>query len=267
MTIEPIFNSKITQQQAANTEVVSSYFVDTLLSTRQHLTPQEAHRDAQKILYFFDRMNIPAPENHDEFINGSEGNIILSNQLGLVIRIEQKHPKEGNRINNNGYILKPISFIETDQTIIELCPTIKICRNQDMVYPLKETLKKTGINYHDESLENTGTIPVQTKLFPNGIICVMDRLAVKHTSIYSNKKECSLEKAAQKIQDKLYSPLRKAFKKAWGNQNKTNNFFSLCKKFKKQKKLITDWNCTNPWNSKTTEAGKSAKQYDLRMAA
>ncbi len=266
MAIHPIFETTITNHDAARTEIASSHFVDKLLSERNYFHPQESHLDAQKILLFFEKLNLPAPENKDEFVIGTAGDIVFSNTLGLVIRIESKYPKNGSRINNNGYILKPIASIETDLSIIEVCPAVKLVERLIDVYALKSTLEKTSVDYDDSDLENTGIVPIHTLNFPNGNIVVTDRLAVSNLDPKDCRIKNRLEIEAERAQDKLYSPLRKAFKKAWANERNIPNFITLCQKFKEQRKLVTGWNDFTVNDRKTKRAVTAAKQYDRKLA-
>lgn len=264
MTIEPIFETTI-EDEASDIKLPNTYFANALKKVSYRQLKEET---LKKTMYFFKKCSIPAPEEPNEYLNGTEGFLIFSNKLGLVIRIEEKKDTihTCHRINNNGYILKPIASIDIQNLIIEICPTTEVETDARKTTLLRRRLRNTKVNYWDDQTSNSGTIPIKTPNFPNGVTVVIDRLAVKKRFGHAIRIKKALEKEAEKAQDELYSPLRKAFKDAWHNKNKAPKFLSLCQAFKEQGKLIAGWNNLKDPYFKTREAIKSAEQYDKRLS-
>ncbi len=267
MFIEPIFETTITNQEADKTQLANTDFVTSLINFGKNNRSKFNESSAKKVLCFFKKLSIPTPENYNELLIGSEGILLFSNKLSLVIRIEAKKTRHlCHRINNSGYILKPISSINAEDIIIEVCPAIKLGATRQDVYKLSKKLKDTKIKYWDNKTHNTGIIPSATINFPEGVIVVTDRLAVREISGYTFRKKTVSENEAEKAQDELYSPLRKYFKETWNDKNKVPEFLSLCEEFKSKGKLIAGWNNSNNEYFKNEAAAKAAAQYDKKLS-
>ena len=200
---------------------------------------------ANKIKYVFDRMGIPMPYDEDDFLDGTEGALVALNKYGLVIRIEWKDSTNSrcvaNRVNDSGFVLKPIASIDLGDVVMEVCPATEVMSNADHVDDLKDKLKDDGIDYWDCQLNNSGYLPVKTADFPKGIPIVIDRLAVMNLNKSSDRIRTALSKKVELIQDELYSPLRKSFSKEWHSNSGFKDFFDLCQQFKEDKKLNLGW--------------------------
>ncbi len=263
MFIEPIFKTTI-GKEAFYALTPNTKFMKYIKYRDSSLHSEES---LKKVTYFFDKCLMPVPEEDDEFLKGNEGILVFSNKLGLVIRIERKHNpvNKFHRINDNGYILKPIASIDIQSFIIEICPTTKVETDDRKIFSLQNNLKHTQINYWDTQISNMGTIPINTPNFPNGVTVVIDRLSIRKRFGHAIRIKRALEREAEKAQDELYSPLRKAFKEAWNDKSRTPEFFNLCQTFKEQGKLIAGWNHLKDPYFKTRKAIKSAIEYDKRF--
>ncbi len=259
MIIEPIFET-VLEDKNLNKILNHTYFT---ISLESHFDPDTISR----ISYALEKLPIPTPKYADESLVGAGGSLILSNKLSLAIRIEQtKQLILKDDIEDNGYILKPIASIKLKNATIRVCPAVNVNKHILVAEELKKTLKETSVLFWDSQENNVGNIPIKTPKFPKGVNVVIDISGVKKFSSYPNRIKGALEKEAEKAQDELYSPLRKAFKEAWNDKNKAPEFLSLCQIFKEQGKLIAGWNNIKDWYSKTERAAKAAAQYDKRLS-
>lgn len=259
MTTEPIFEIFV-KDKDLDEMPNHTYFT---MSLERHFDLDTIDRISSTL----ERLPIPTPGYADECLHGIAGSLILSNKLSLAIRIEQtKQTILKDDINDNGYILKPLASIKLKDVTIKVCPAVNVNTKQHIAEKLKKTLKETNVMFWDSQTNNVGNIPIKTPSFPKGVDVVIDISGVKKLSNYPNRVKNSLEREAEKAQDELYSPLRKAFKEAWNNKSKSQDFLNLCQAFKKQGKLIAGWNSINDWCSKSERAAKAAAQYDKRLS-
>ena len=238
------------------------------------------------VLDAFEKMGQPAPEDKNEFMDGTEGALVFLNRFGLVLRIEQnsdfvKSPVPTDRIDYSPFILKPIASIKVGKAIFEICPGCLLDTDEEKSKFLYKQLKEQSIEFFDNQVSNSGRVPVHTPLFPEGIPVVIDRGAVRELTgslsyvrallgIFKSK---NFREAAA-AQEELYTPLRDSFDAAWPDKSelpdtlKMKRFWNLCEGYTKDEKLTAGWKdaiCTVDSYYKQGEAQKTAAIYGLRL--
>lgn len=251
------------------------------------------------VLDVMDKLGLPLPESHREFMAGTEGALLFLNKYGVVLRIErQQHPDGGGdnfgfyeagdfsfeRIDSNPWVLAPIATLTAGAAIIEICPGCHVEGDINVNKDLQRKLRREGVDFWDDGLRNIGRVPVKTPSFPAGIPVVVDRLAVRELTqkvsplkkalkditgiTRREEKEC---KEAQTAEENLYRPLQESFAAAWPDRKKMKDFWALCVQYVANGGLVTGWNEHNPWGALTSNKGTVAKivadGYAKRMGA
>jgi len=233
------------------------------------------------VLDVFEKMEVPIPETGDEFMDGTEGALVFLNRYGLVIRIERESDfKESSfmpdRINDSPWILKPLASINAGKVVIEICPGCFQEKGREKLADLFGKLYVQNIKFWDTKFSNIGRVPVNAKCFPEGILVVIDRLAVARLTDSMASVRLSLEeleevREAGEAQEKLYGPLRQAFDTAWSDNQEPDNqkmkqFWDICRKYKKEEKLVAGWNEPQSFDDeKVIEAKNVAAVYEDRL--
>ena len=238
------------------------------------LTGKFGRETAVKIVESFQKLNLPAPQNKEEFLVGTEGCLVLLNRYGLVMRIEIADLEESDwpaeRINDSGWIVQPVASFDAGKATIEICPGLDFERDKQQRWFLQEQLQNESINFWDsEGVDNIGRLPVKTPRFPEGVPVVIDRLAVVRLSrsIEPVREELKVHaREAAEAQKNLYAPLRRAFAAAWEGTGKMESFWSLCQFYVGENKLVAGWNEAKDGDShKSLAAAKAAKIYAARL--
>ena len=74
------------------------------------------------VMQVFEKLDRSAPEYDEEFVNGTDGPLLLLNRFGLVLRIENAETKQGTRINDSAWIVPALVSIPAGKALIELVP-------------------------------------------------------------------------------------------------------------------------------------------------
>lgn len=220
----------------------------------KYLTDYFSAADAEKICTTLSNLQRPLPGD-DAFLKGTDGCIVFDEEYGVVIRIEKKSV---SRIIHP-LVLQPLASIETEKSIIEICPGVHTNHDHDIPSFLHKKLKSDQLNFFDDQTANTGKLPFSTSEFPEGVPLVIDRPAVRQLSdeVSLVKKYiptvCNIfnpksRKPEEIAQDVLYAPLRKLFHDAWPDisqkqpdAKKIARFWRECRNYTKQGKLVAGW--------------------------
>ena len=228
------------------------------------------------VLDAFEKMGQPAPEFSNEFKIGTEGVLVFLNQFGLVLRIEKESDFIASRvtperINDSPWILKPIASIKVgNNAVFEICPGCFLEEDTKKTADLIDLLRKQNIDFWDVHFSNIGCIPVKTPRFPEGILVIIDRLAVTNLTKNITPVRLSLEefeeaREAWEAQEELYGPLRQAFDAAWTDTQKMEQFFGLCRRYENEEKLVAGWNESRFFGgNKARQAKRAAAVYEDR---
>ncbi|MBU6474610.1 MAG: hypothetical protein KGL10_00125 [Alphaproteobacteria bacterium] len=234
---------------------------------------------AQNVLEVFDKLGLAAPRNGTEFLAGAEGGLVFLNQYGLVMRIEHADPENGrfgwSRVDDSGWVLRPIAGIEAGHAHIELCPGCNLEKDETKITYLRERLHEQQIDFWDRWLVNIGRVPVCTEQFPDGLPVVIDRLAVSALTDDVNPVAKALEKEAHQaaeVQETLYAPLRKALEAAWPDKagrsdaEKMKAFWQMCEQYVAEGKMVAGWNqARRGAYYKTDIVMDAAETYEKRL--
>jgi hypothetical protein len=228
---------------------------------------------ALKVLESFQKMNLPPPQKQEEFFVGTEGCLVLLNRYGLVLRIEIADLEESkcaaDRINDSGWIIKPIASLNAGKAMIEIIPGSLFEKDEKTKWFLQDQLQNQGINFWDNFTDNIGRLPIQTPSFPEGVPVVIDRLAVVRLSrnVEPVREELkALAEEAADAQEKLYAPLRQVFENAWPDAQKMKKFWELCEQRTQEGKLVLGWAAAKSGDDfKSVDAAKAASHYDVRL--
>lgn len=236
-------------------------------------------KTASRVLNVFNALfDLPVP-NEGEFLQGTEGVLVFSNILGIVIRVEQKDPKKGyrpfSRENDNPFILQPLASLSVEDCIIEICPGTYL-GNKTASNQLDHLLEQMGINPWDVAPRNCGFLPHPGSKEPSDFPVVIDRLAVNRLtegalSIQEALTERNLTEDPQKA---LYTGLKAAFNKALSAPTTTaqkqgfRDCWQLCAQKTQEGVLVAGWGEERMDDrfGKTGDAARYSKKYDQRSA-
>jgi hypothetical protein len=237
------------------------------------LTKKFDRATAVKVIDSFKKMNLPPPQDGKEFLVGAEGCLLFLNKYGLVMRIEISDSEDSklgaDRINDSGWIIRPLASLDAGKAIIELIPGSLFEKDEKMKWFLQEQLQNQNINFWDNFTDNIGRLPIRTPLFPEGVPVVIDRLAA--TRLFRNAEPVrealkAYAQEAMKAQEKLYAPLRRAFDKAWPDARKMKKFWALCERGVQEGRLVAGWNEAKMGDDfKSQGAAQAAKHYEFRL--
>lgn len=247
------------------------------------------------VLDVMNKLGLPLPENHYEFLTGTEGALLFLTQYGVVLRIE-RHEHSGDddyfglyeasdfsfdRVDSSPWVLKPIATLTAGKAVIEICPGCRPESDINASRDLKGKLRDEGIYFWDEGVRNIGRLPVKTPSFPKGVPVVVDRLAVRNLTgdihpvakalndvMGITRREEEKRREAAAAEEKLYGPLRKCFAAVETGEKTMKDFWRLCEDYARQGKLVAGWDQNSAWSfasSKGTLAKMAAKTYAERM--
>lgn len=232
----------------------------------------------KKIRHTLAQLQIPEPENIGEFIRGTEGALLLSNEYGMTVRLERRVPTYKDHIrryNDHPLILQPIASIDCDDVICEICPGVY--NLDDFTAPLiqREVMRRTGVLFWDESSSNMGVLPFKTVNYPSGVPVVVDRTAVLAISNSLTHIDELLEGmgVAADPQSYLYTPLRRMFKEAWpegsaaADPDKMAAFWQETMTQVDEELLIAGWLEHREDDHKLKQAQMSSIKLDQRIIA
>jgi len=217
-------------------------------------------------------LGLPVPQTAAEFIDGTDGALIFSARRGIVIRIE---PASFTRINDNPWILQPLTSFTAGKAIVEICPAIGTTGDDNDMLAVAYALPASGYELNDPHVGNIGLLPVKTPGFPQGIPVLIDRPSANALSHATKNIRAALQRMGVDAdpQQKLYAPLRHALKEAWPetaaapNAGKMQNFWQLCEAYVEKGLLTAGWNTPQSaaecW--KQTEAASVARRYDAKL--
>ena len=232
----------------------------------------------KKIRHTLAQLQIPEPENIGEFIRGTEGALLLSNEYGMTIRLERRVPTYKDHIrryNDHPLILQPIASIDCDDVICEICPGVY--NLDDFTAPLiqREVMRRTGVLFWDESSSNMGVLPFKTVNYPSGVPVVVDRTAVLEiaNSLQNIDELLDGMGITTDPQSYLYTPLRRMFKEAWpqgtaeADTDKMAAFWQEAMAQVDQELLIAGWLEDREDDHKLKQARMSSINLDQRIIA
>jgi len=234
---------------------------------------------ARQVKHAFKKLLLPLPEDVSEFRAGGAGMgiIIPLNGTGMVLRIEYADSASkmngGDRIDDSPYITRPILSVDAGLAVIELCPAVRLEKDDDAIEDLKRDLISFSIEFWDDKISNRGRVPVSTPEFPDGIPVVIDRLAVRKFKNSIAPVRMALEEsraaAALAAQDALYAPLAEAVAAGWDDPKKMKAFWRLCRRFLAEGKLVEGWR--EKWaagiHRDVSRTHDCAEAYALRLRA
>ncbi len=257
-------------------------FTDYLLGKTRYNKLDE--KTVRNVLDVFGKLGLPPPEQKDEFIAGTEGQLVFMSRYGLVLRVEDKrHLGESGGAQAKGapWVLQPLASFDVGEAIVTICPGCRVGGTYEQNAFLQERLNKQGVSFWDSQTVNFGRMPVNMPQFPDGIPIVIDRGAVENLSrgnvvriktALGLKKQDQLARDAAKAEEELYGPLRHAFNDAWPDKAgpadaaKMRQFLDLCADYKRAGKLVAGWD-TPDAEGKTALAGKVAGFYEQLLRA
>lgn len=224
---------------------------------------------ARLVLNAFDKLNLPAPIGGNHYLTSNEGCLVFLNKYASVIRIEVQIPEKNYyaRVNDSGCILQPLGSIDAGQAIIEICPGCTVEKDKASIEYLKKLIKDEGLVFSDPQLENIGRLYSDNPKFPDGVLLIIDRLAVSKMTKNVNIVKNALIEEANKEQERLSAPFRKAFKEVLEDNSEMNTFWELIESYVAEGKFIAGWNDNSDFYdeigffSKTSRAEEVAESY------
>src|SRR4051812_10501358 len=78
----------------------------------EHLKENYGRKTADAVLDIFGKLGLPPPRGEEEYMKGTEGDLVFLNKYGIVIRIEDKKSTKENwgrrGIKKSPWILQPL---------------------------------------------------------------------------------------------------------------------------------------------------------------
>lgn len=221
-----------------------------------------SQKTVDKVFQAFEDFHLPVPQSRDEFFAGFEGAILFLPPYGLVMRVEPATAREGDRIDDNPFVLQPIGAVDCGGAKMEFCPIIGLNHETRTMAELDTILEKQGVVFWDKAERNVGLLPHKTVRFPEGMPVVIDRLAVKRLSLtcrvidglfalMDGKRTLGVQDNSyyeqfKDVQKDLFGDLQQAFDLCRSDDHgfdkqKTQQFLDACKKAVHDGRLAKDW--------------------------
>lgn len=272
------FNLRTTAQAASSPIVVTELPPTDFAAT---LKKYVYYEPALNVLTALARIQLPAPQEAREFLEGRDAIMIFANKYGLVLRILLKQDADNiASANNTPWVSKPIAVLDAGRAVVEICAGGKQETKKENIEALRKELENEGRNFWDHKFSNVARAPIRTPRFPDGVTIVIDRGAVSTLSNSIEPVKNGLSEAAKEAAaalDELYAPLKKAFEEGLKAGWKMEKFWSLCETYVQDGKLAAGWNepqcedainefCNWGNNKKTFLASQAAKHYEERLS-
>ena len=221
-----------------------------------------SQKTIDKVLQAFEDFHLPVPQNREEFLAGFEGAILFLPPYGLVMRVEPATAWQGDRIDDNPFVLQPIGTVDCGGAKIEFCPIIGLNHETRVMAELDTILEKQGVVFWDKAERNVGLLPHKTVRFPEGMPVVIDRLAVKRLSLacrvidglfglIDGKRTLDVQDSSyyeqfKDVQKDLFGDLQQAFidcdtGDGGFDKQKTKQFLNTCQQAVADGRLAKDW--------------------------
>lgn len=189
---------------------------------------------ANNISKMFSMLGLPEP-SEGAFLPANDGGLLFLNDYGVVIRFEHRLNSIKKTCFTHPAILQPLAVLETGNTRIEICPGVKLAKGlkpHEMEY-IVNSLAADGLELTDPNYQtNFGYLPMATPEFPDGIPVLIDRegksVSLKLDVSGAKGFVGALVKPSSQshdwdansspytlMQEMLYTPLQRAFQKAW----------------------------------------------------
>lgn len=158
-------------------------------------------RQSQEIVGVLEKLQIPLPRKEGEYVQGTDGILIFSNEHAIVIRIELqdefsvrnqeianrkcKSPEKNMRqirIDDSPWVLQPLGSVSGGRYKIEIVPGVNFESNPATSRRVYRGMLAEGNHYWDSRIDNIGRVPFSTPEFPEGIPVVIDRMAAEKLS-------------------------------------------------------------------------------------
>jgi len=235
----------------------------------QDLKRKFGEDSAPLVLEAFDKINLPVPTKSNQYLKSNEGSLVFVNKYGVVVRVEPQNPAKNYyvRVNDSGCILQPIGSIDAGTAVIEICPGCNVEKDEDSIEFMKALLECEGLIFSDPQLENLGRLYTDSTRYPDGILVILDRLAVSTKKENINIVKNKVSEEAKKEQKRFTAPFRDAFKEGLADKSKMRRFWELLENYASQGKIKRGWNDNSDffdkidYLSKTSRAEEVAKYY------
>lgn len=173
---------------------------------------------------------------------GDMGALVFLDDFGIVVRVEAKiDPQFPDGKPVDPFVLQPIGVMEAPKTLVEICPGVLPAHSNDDEW-IKDYVEKRGLRFWDHQQANCGRLPVVMPGFPNGVPVIIDRSGI-HRPDGGVSVVPRSENRGCVLQERLYRPLREAFRVAVASQDaeKMKAFWALCRQFRQEGKLLSPW--------------------------
>jgi hypothetical protein len=222
----------------------------------------------REIMGVLKKLGIAAPAYDDEYLNGTEGPLVLLNRYGLVLRIEDKESEiGGKRIDGSAWAVPALVSIPAGQAVIELTPGGWPDENVETHRFLRTALDLEAVYLWDMKYSNFVRQTVKTEHFPEGAPGVSDRLAMTRMSSTLAEPNPDIQAMAAEVleaREKLFAPLKQAFAEGWDDPAKMPAFWKMAEEYVRDGKLVAGWNDPALTQGKTQDAAKTAARYEER---
>lgn len=205
----------------------------------------------EQIVEVLEKLNIFIPDSKDLFRRGYDGNMIFMEDYGVVLKIEPLVSRKKSRAARRALahdVLQPFFQVRIRNITVDLFPGTGIVEiPYSTVKGIIKRFNKRNINPCDTASRNLGQLP-------NGEIVSIDTHAQYDALLSSGTKIKGISATKEVIrqrrekfkgcdQEKLYLPLKIAFKEAYesGDKDQMDQAWELCRKFKEDGLLISGW--------------------------
>ncbi|HYD19793.1 MAG TPA: hypothetical protein VEF76_15080, partial [Patescibacteria group bacterium] len=130
-------------------------------------------------------LQIPLPNEPEQFLMGQEGLLVFSNPHGVIIRIEKQDGKgyeNSERAHHSGWMIQPLGAVEAGKALIEIVPGVHAENREAPSRELFWKMWSDGYYLWDERPDNTGRLPAVPELPGADTVVNIDRMSVQRLS-------------------------------------------------------------------------------------
>ncbi len=213
---------------------------------------------AQKVCDFFEQMDLPIPVRREEFMQGTDGELVFAEDYGCVIRVEHQENNMKRGTVDHPLMIQPLGSVEINNAVVEIVPGTDTTTREKQSRYVGKSFQKQGYHFWDDKPSNVGILPQYSVSFPFGVPVSIDRGSVNQVFGAAAKFKGIVKfnsdrhtRAAAKAQKQLYGAIQASFDAAVTQNPQTKDiivnkvavkeFWDMCKQGVADKKLIAGW--------------------------
>ncbi len=193
--------STISQSFDVTEDMLEGWMADDRPEFALNLEKYFGFGPSREVLNTLEKLQIPLPQRKEQYVCGTDGILIFSNEHAVVVRIElQDELSVRNqaivnrkckgaakdmkriRIDDSPWVLQPLGSISGSGYKIEIMPGVNFESDPARNRRVYRGMLAEGNHYWDSRVDNIGRLPFLTPEFPEGVPVVIDRMAAEKLS-------------------------------------------------------------------------------------